>query len=357
MNSKKLFLAFFTVLTLPVFAQRIDQSLIPFRQGNMWGYSSPDRSIVIKPAYDEANWFVSGYAVVKKGDKYGYINTAGKLVIPFKFFSAKPFRYGYFDNTEKHKAGGKLVQNQDSVLFAGAAPKADGVEICINTKGQRMSKCPAINENSVTDNTQAIVSVTSEKVYTLVNNANLYDKIVDDYKMTGDDNTYYVGIKNNLYGVINNKFELVVPFEYSSIKKINTGNAVYLDAVKNGNYGLYKGDGTVYVPLEYGNISYVKARNGNDYYIVSKDGKTMIKNTEFVNIVDANYTDIKYDDEGGFILTSDNKNKGYYFLDNRVIKPKYADVKMVRGGKFLLVKSASGKMGYMSADGTEYFEE
>ncbi len=356
MNSKKLILAIFIVLTLPVFAQQVDLSLIPFRQGDLWGYASPDRRVVIQPAYAEANWFVSGYAVVKKGSLYGYINTTGKLIIPCKFYTAKPFRIGYFDNAGSHTAGGKTVQNQDSVLFAGAAPRADGVEICINTKGERMSKCPAINENSVADNNQ-VVTVSSQKVYSLVNNANLYDKLVDDYKINGDNNTYYIGTKNNMYGVINNIFEVILPFEYTSIKKISVGDVTYLEAVKNGAYGLYRGNGSVYVPAEYNNMVYVKAKNGNDYFIVSKDGRAMVKDIEFNDIVNADYSDIIYDEEGGFILTGTNNNKGYYLLNNKMIKPKYADVKMVRGGRFLLVKTASGKMGYMSTDGTEYFEE
>jgi len=356
MNSKKLLLAIFIVLTLPVFGQQLDLSLIPFRQGNLWGYASPDRSIVIKPAYDEANWFVSGYAVVKKGNKYGYINRAGKLVIPFKFYAAKPFRYGYFDNAGKHVVGGKTVQNQDSVLFAGAAPKPDGVEVCINTKGQRMSKCPAINENTVQDNTQ-VVTTTTEKVYTMVNNAGLYDKLVDDYKIAGDDNTYYVGIKNNMYGVINNKFEVVLPFDYSSIKVVTVGGVPYLETTKGNMYGLYRGNGAVYVPSEYSNIIYVKAKNGNDYFIVNRDGKAMVKDINFNDIVPADYTNIEYDPEGGFILTGTNNSKGYFLLNNMTIKPRYSDVRMLRGGRFLLVKTASGKTGYMSADGTEYFED
>jgi len=354
MNSKKLLLAIFLLLTLPVFSQQLDLSLIPYRQGNLWGYANPDRSIAIQPAYEEANWFVSGYAVVKKGGKYGYINRAGKLVIPAKFYAAKPFRYGYFDNAGKHVEGGKTIQNADSVLFAGAAPKPDGVEVCINTKGLRMSKCPAINENTVQDNNQ-VVTTTSEKVYTLVNNAGLYDKLVDDYKT--DDNTYYVGIKNNMYGVINKQFEVVLPFEYSSIKVLNIGGVPYLETTKNGMYGLYRSNGVVYVPSDYSNITYVKAKNGSDYLIVRRDGKAMVKDINFNDIIPADYTDITYDPEGGFILTGTNNSKGYYLLNNMTIKPRYSDVRMLRGGRFLLVKTASGKTGYMSADGTEYFED
>ena len=40
-----------------------------------------------------------------------------------------------------------------------------------------------------------------------------------------------------------------------------------------------------------------------------------------------------------------------------MITPKYSEVRSVRGGNFLMVKYANGKMGYVGADGTEYFEE
>ena len=44
-----------------------------------------------------------------------------------------------------------ILENQKVVLFAGASLRADGYEICINTKGETMPKCPAINESSAPD--------------------------------------------------------------------------------------------------------------------------------------------------------------------------------------------------------------
>ena len=344
------------LVALPVFAQQPDYSLVPYRQGNLWGYANTDKSIVIRPAFDEAHWFVAGYAVVRKGARFGYINTSGKLVIPFKFYTAKSFRYGYFDRAEKHTADGKLVQNQDTVLFAGASFKANGVESCIDTKGRRMSKCPAINENSVADNTQA-VTIVAEKSYGLVNNANLYDKLVDDYKLPGDNSTYYIGIKNNLYGVINNTFDVVIPFEYTSLKVINISGTSYLQGQKNGKFGIYKGNGSVYVPLESTRLQYVKANNGDEYFIEAKEGKVALRDLGYHVLIGSNYSDISYDDEGGFIVTGADKMKGYYFLNNKMIEPRYTDVRLTRGGKFLEVKTRSGKMGYVSNQGTEFFDE
>jgi len=85
------------------------------------GFATPwlKRSLFNPPMKMQAGFF-GGYAAVKKGGKYGYINRQGKVVIPFKFFTAKPFRYGYVDNKAKGKA--------DTVLFAGASPKMMGLK-------------------------------------------------------------------------------------------------------------------------------------------------------------------------------------------------------------------------------------
>jgi len=338
------------------FAQQYDPSLIPYRQGNLWGYAHPDKTIAIKPSFNEANWFFAGFAVVKKGKMYGYINKQGKLVIPYKFYTAKPFTYGYFDNKGKHTAGGKLIKNEDTVLFAGAALKPNGAEVCIDSRGRIMSKCPAINENRGNNN-QPIVSVTTEKVYSMVNNGNLYDKLIDDYKLAGDNHTYYIGTKNNLYGVINNTFDVLLPFEYDSIKKMEIKDALYLQVLKNGKYGIYTGNGNVFIPVEKTKLSYIKSGEGDVYFIELKDGITKLKDLNNQDIINGNYADIIYDDSRGFILTAADNTKGYYFLDKQLIAPKYSEVRSIRGSNYLLVKTTTGKMGYVNAEGTEFFKE
>ncbi len=357
MNSKKLILFIFIVLTLPVFAQQPDWSLIPYRQGNLWGFAYPDKSIFIKPLYNEVKWFVGGYAVVKKGTKYGYINKTGKVVIPIKYADAKSFRYGYYDKNEKHLAGGKMVQNQDTVLVGAVSLTPGGRELCIDTKGRTMTKCPAINENSVPANRQP-VSVTTEKVYSLVNNGNLYDKLVDDYHLPGDDHTYYIGVKNNLYGVINNTFDVIIPFEYQSISKVDVNGTTYLQGQKNGMYGMYKGNGNIFIPVEDSKLTYVQTGNGNGYFIETRNGVSVIKDAAYRDVTDATYADIAYDEDGGFVLTGLDKLKGYYFNNNnRLIKPVYTEVKLLRGGQYIQVTTRSGKTGYINSQGVEFFEE
>jgi hypothetical protein len=351
MSSKNFLLAALITIAFPAFAQQPDMSLIPYRQGDQWGYASPDKKIVIAPTHDEANLFYEGYASVKKGDRYGYINKAGKLVIPYQYFSAKHFRFGYFDNPSKHKS--------DTVLFAGASLKTDGYEICINTKGIRMPKCPAINENAVADNDNT--GMVTQKVYSNVKaNGDLYDKILDDYKLgtDGDDN-YYIAVKNNLLGVFNNKFAIVVPFSNSLVKKLVIGSTVYLLVERNGMQGVLNADGSTYIPVENGVVQYIKAANGKEYFVVIKDNTGTLKDIKLNTVFTGNYTNMVYDKEGdGLVLSSADAHRGFYFLNTNVlVAPKYVDAVVVKGTNYLLVTSDTGKKGYINNKGDEFFVE
>lgn len=357
MKYKNLLLVLLSLLTLPVFAQDADMSLVPYRQGELWGYASPDKKIVIKPEYSQVDLFYEGYASVKKGEKFGYINKAGKVVIPFKFYVAKPFRFGYFEKGDKARivTADDLLENQKVVLFAGASLRADGYEICINTKGETMPKCPAISESSAPDLNKPSTVVT-ESNYSTVQKSELFDKIVNDYKMPGSEDNYYIAVRNNNTGVFNNKFDVIVPFEYDSIKKLNISGLTYLQVAKQGLKGVLFGNGSPYISVDKTDAVYVKA-NGKDYFILSKDGKTSVKDLQYRNVIEADYTNISYAEEGGFVLTGENGMKGFYFFNAVIIQPKYANVKPVKGGKYIIVTTLTGKTGFVSESGDEFFEE
>lgn len=348
---KKFFLSALLAAALSptAFAQHIDTSLIPYRQGEKWGYASPDNKVVIAPKYAEANWFSEGYAAVKVGSKYGYINKKGEMVIPAKYTVAKSFRRGFLPH--EGKEGG------DSVLFAGASLRSDGYEVCINTRGATLRKCPAIPEASVTQNQVPVKTVVTQKTYSVPNSSGLFDVIKDDYKMTNSDETYYVAVKNGMYGVFNSKFETIVPFRFDSIHVVRT-TTPYLEVRKGGMYGIISGIGAMRIEPEYTKVFSVQASNGKDYIIVKREGKTYIKDPENNDFIPEGYSDVIYDGHEGFILTGDDNTRGYLFLDKRTIAPKYSDIQAVNGTSgYLLVKTFNGKLGYISSSGSEYFVE
>lgn len=358
MNSKHLILALFLAITVPVFAQTADMSLIPYRKGDLWGYSNPDKTVIIKPEYEEAHRFYEGFAAVKKGGKFGYINKEGKVVIPFKFFSAKAFQFGFYGSDTKPNPKQKAPETQKTVLFAGASLNSSGYEICIDTKGNQLTKCPAINDNAVVDNDKP-TTVTVVSDYSTVTKSDLFDKITGDYKIIANaDETYYIAVRNNNYGVFNNKFEVIVPFEYSSIEKVNIGPMVYLKVEKNGLKGILFGTGSPYFAVENSKIQEVKALNGSTYFIYTKDGKAGIKDTKYKSIVEPIYSDIAYDSTGGgFVITASNIYKGYVFSNGNVLLPRFTDVRTIKSGEFVMVKNAAGKWGYVNNNLAEYFED
>jgi hypothetical protein len=349
-NIKKSMFIFFLLLSLQSFSQNIDYSLIPYRKGDKWGYANTAGEIIITPKYADARWFSEEMAAVKVGAKWGYINKVGTLIIPAKFTVAKSFRKGFVPS--------KIKETGDSVIFAGASLVASGYENCINKKGQILPKCPAIAENSVASNAVAMETTIREKTYSVPNNNGLFDKIVDDYKIAGNEETFYIAQKGNMYGVFNTKLQTIVPFEYNSIKQIKSGGNQYLQVKKTSMNGIIKGDGMTDISPDYSNLIMVKGIDGNDYVIVQKDGKSYVKDINNNDVIAVGYADVTYDDNGGFIITDNNNMRGFYFGNNKMIAPKYADIRIVnKGSNYLQIKTSSGKVGYINAAGNEFFEE
>lgn len=57
-------------------------AVIPFRDGEKWGYCTRDKDLIIKPKYDQAAPFVGKIARVMLGEKHGLIDKTGTEIIP-----------------------------------------------------------------------------------------------------------------------------------------------------------------------------------------------------------------------------------------------------------------------------------
>lgn len=82
--------------------------------GAKWGYLDTAGRVVIEPKFDEAKAFSEGRAAVRVGEKWGYIDVAGQLVIPAEFGAAEPFAQGLAavavaagESTREKKRAGK----------------------------------------------------------------------------------------------------------------------------------------------------------------------------------------------------------------------------------------------------------
>ncbi len=323
------------------FAQNDNASLVPYRIGDKWGYATDgDARIKIPAKYDQAEWFSEGLAAVQLGSKWGYINEQGKLVIPIKFTVAKPFVKGY--------TVGKVQNVDDTIVFADASIRADMEEICIDTKGNALKGCPARNEEGEGE----LVTMRKDKAYSLTNDG-FYDEIEDDYTLDGEN--YYLAKKGGMFGVFDSKFNMVLPFTYKKISLEYAQDSLYLLATSDSASGLFSARGKEIFPVQSTELQLIDGPMNKVYVIVRENSKTYLKSLDGTLVIDRGYNNIFYDRMGGFVLVGNNNLQGFYFTDNTYIQPKYTEVRLMRGGKYLMVKTFAGDTGYIDAKGVEYF--
>ena len=83
-------------------------SLYPVVMGNRWGFMDKNGNLVINPQFERAEPFASGVAAIRLGSKWGYVDPTGKIVVNPQFDAAAPIngglaavkiggRYGYIN--------------------------------------------------------------------------------------------------------------------------------------------------------------------------------------------------------------------------------------------------------------------
>jgi hypothetical protein len=66
-------------------AQKLEPALIQTMGGEKIGYKNPAGQVVIKPRFEEANVFLNGYATVRIAGRWGMIDSTGREILPLKY--------------------------------------------------------------------------------------------------------------------------------------------------------------------------------------------------------------------------------------------------------------------------------
>lgn len=126
-----------------------DYSLIPVKQGKVWGYINPKGEYVINPQFEYAGLFYDGLARVRMAEKTGLINTKGEYVVNPEYATIGLFfdglarvqlerdgKVGYIDKKGElaiqpiYKAGTTFSEGLAFVVPVGGHPT------CIGTDGE-----------------------------------------------------------------------------------------------------------------------------------------------------------------------------------------------------------------------------
>lgn len=195
--------------------------LCPVKIQGKWCYINSKAEIVIKTDYDEIYDFNSGIAEVVKNKKLGFINTNGDLITDIQFD---------FDNLT-------FYHRDDNYLFV----KKNGIASLLNKNGQEI-----ITEKN-NFSFIGFFSQTSENEY---------------FSFFYNDDLCAVQ-RDNKWGFVNLKGELVIPCEYDSYRPFFKGIS---PVSKNGKWGLIDKNNKILIPFMFDDISNYDTYYGHSYF-------------------------------------------------------------------------------------------
>ncbi len=113
--------------------------LYPVQSGEKYGYIDEQGAMVIAPQFDEAGRFSEGYAAVQNQDLYGFVNKKGVLVIPCQYEEVQSFSEGKAAVKTDGKWG--FINTEGNVIidfqFAVCKPFSEGRAVIKYDTGYR----------------------------------------------------------------------------------------------------------------------------------------------------------------------------------------------------------------------------
>lgn len=223
--------------TLPVkeydFEDSFYEGFARVKQGDKWGYVNQQKQEIAEPKYEEAAHFSNGFARIGIKDKYGFIDTTGKEIV-------KPEEYeqaGKFGNE-----GLAFVMKEKKYGYVDTAGK-EAIELKYDWAGNFSEK-------------RAKVSL------------------------------------NNKFGFINAKGEEVIKLEYDAVRNFKEGVAAVW---KQRKWGFVDANGKEMISFKYDRVEDFRLKKYKDKYdkekeeilaLVVLDGKTFFINKKGKCVVD-----------------------------------------------------------------------
>ncbi|ALD22321.1 hypothetical protein AM218_15270 [Hymenobacter sp. DG25A] len=224
--------------------------LIPFRQGEKWGYTDRNRRLILPLRYDEAGPFVEELAWVRVAGLYGYIDGSGYAVTPTHFTKASNFTRGR------------------------ATVELNGETFAIDVAGKRLpiseTPAPEVEYLSLGDIVRKAGKLGFRFTVGSTTVPAIYDEILEDYR-----GLLFVR-QGSQWGAINRKGKVVLPVIYESIKVTAANDYSYPIVQQAGLLGYLDADGHLLVKPKYraaepfvGGVARVETPDGRVGYIDS----------------------------------------------------------------------------------------
>lgn len=391
---KKIILTLFAMFISSQFISAQDFELVPYRIGNKWGFSDSLKNIKISAEYDDVIPFNRGYSAFKENQKWGIIDIKGNEIIKEKYDSIQKYFMGYFVYNKERKEkiitsvfvyeGNKKiwVDSSGAVLDKKYTPQLiEILDINDNQEKKENKYIKIFVKNGLYGFNAEHLNYTAEAKYdTLI--YSFYDDIFNK-----SHSAYLFAKKDNKWGIISEKEEIIHPFVYEylyessfkSDRKIFKQNGKFgiLDKnmkpvldnkfdtlyYKKGNYfvkenifwGIFDYKLNEVIPTEYNTI--IPTQDNLGFIVTNAEGLEgyINKNGEIIiPLVYNNLQKYKYKDAFSYEV---KKLQGYFNSDKSInIKPKYKKIYSFNNG-YALVITKKGKRGYINEKGEEFFKK
>lgn len=220
-----------------------------------YGFYHTNGKLAIPPQYQNGNDFSDGFAAMQKNGKWGYIDQAGNEIIAFYYENAYSFteglaavqlneKWGFIDKSGKMVI--KPIYDEVKSFSEGVAPVRKGTLWgCIDQQGNQILPCQYQAVEICSDNRIAVkwqnrygyFDKSGEKIIDFLYGAatDFHEgfAVVSSGDFTGSnwDSYWHIGMtptvyNNNLFGVIDQWGNQILPEEYLCISDFEDGTAI-----------------------------------------------------------------------------------------------------------------------------------
>ena len=209
-------------------------NIMPFYEGraavrykDAYGYINTAGEIVIKPEYSKVGKFSDGRAMVQKDGQCGYIDAAGNIVVPCIYSKCLDFNEGRAVVYQGYRRGG-LIDRSGKVIIE-----------------------PSVNRLYDFNNGRGLVRGKDRSFIYITEQARLYDGAYEDARKF--QHGVAVVKTDGKWGIINQKGIEIIPPKYDKIENFREG---YARVKIKGFSGLTNLSGELIVPPAYEYITY-----------------------------------------------------------------------------------------------------
>jgi hypothetical protein len=222
-------------------------------KNNKYGYMDSKGKMVVKASYDQALEFSEGLARVGKNSKYGFVNDKGKVVIPIDFVAASNFNYGL--------AVVKPASNKAYFIDKTGKPLDDNIYRDAKSFSEGLA---AVQDESYK---YGFINIQGEVVIPFeYSNVSWFKEGIAVVGKNDEGKT--------LYAYIDKSGNLLTDFEFEEAKDFHNGVG---RVRKDGKFGLVDKFGS---PITYCQYDYISEFSGEGLALAKKDGYDVLLDME-----------------------------------------------------------------------------